>query len=190
MLLFSKINTSIQIKIMSIQEAESMSSNEDTLLMVQFGSLLVRTQDKTRRLHKHDILRLPPGTGFTLSAAAQNQIVLFYFDTGFFDRFTPAGFRLVIDSTQAEHPASYSLLERQLEKLMLICSSPSEKYLLISILYQILYELSQRHLIPVTGQTGETSADYTTARIRQINEFLDNNCHLPIHLQDLAEAGS
>ena len=188
MFLFSKINTSIRIKLISIHETESISSNEDILLMVQYGNLTARTANRTCRLRKHGILRFPPETRFTLNATGQNQIVLFYFGAGFFDRFVPAGFRLVIDSTEAEHPVAYSLLERQLEKLMLVFSSPNDKYLLISILYQLLYELSQRHLIPVTGQTGETSADYTAERIRQINEYLDENCHLPIHLQDLAEA--
>ncbi len=188
MFLSSKINTSVKMNLLSVYGTENFSSAEDILMLVQSGSLQARMENRVFTLHAHDILRIPPGCGIALSSSEQNQSVLFTFDADFLDRFIPPGYRLVIDSAAAENPATYSVLEHHLKKLMFCCENPSEKYILLSILYQILYELSQRYLFPVVSEDGDSSADYTAIRIRQINEYLENNCHLPIHLQDLAES--
>ena len=187
MFLSSRIADHFEASFFSVTKPADICQDSYLFLLVQKGGILAVEGDETYSLSKDDILLLHPGRSCTLRYLSANQIFQFTCRKNFIDAHIPPGHSIRCNSA-AGRKEDYTALLHTMEQIAFLISAPSREYALTAAVYTLLDLLINNFSEQKTSaSSADREEDSTELRIEKIRQFIEQNYHLPIYLQTLAD---
>lgn len=186
MFISSRIADSFEANFFSVDQMENYLSEDYVFLLIQKGAIIVHGPESKSVLSKNDVLLLYPGHEYTFQYLSRNQIFMFKCRKSFLDNHIPLGKQIVCDSSKSRKEDYYELI-RKLESLGILFSTKDHQYAFISELYSLLDLLQNNFLVTAKEESPLQKADSVDARVKKIQQYIEQHYHLPVFLQTLAD---
>ncbi len=182
MYLSTHFSASLDVFFFSLKALERKTPEDYNFILVQKGTITVHDGSEQYILSQGDVCLLEPGQTYEINHFSNNFCLNIQFGRKFIERLIPHDGILICNSAVGRKN-DYRELCRVLIDIAMIYPKGDNENQIISLLFRFMDILQHDHIR--TRKKG--TDDIITNRINEIQTYIQQNFHLPLSLQELAE---
>lgn len=182
MYLSTHFSASLDVFFFSLKALEKKTPEDYNFILVQKGTITVCDGSEQYILSQGDVFLLKPEQTYEINHFSTNFCLNIQFGRKFIERLIPHDGVLICNSAVGRKN-DYKALSRVLTDIAIVYPKDDNENQIISLLFQFMDILQHNHIRTHIKETDDIIAN----RINEIQTYIQQNFHLPLSLQELAE---
>lgn len=182
MYLSSHFNVSLEVFFFQVSKIKKIEPDHYSFILVQHGSITIAEQEQSYILSQGDVFLMEPEHSYEFNYFSRNFCLNISFGTAFISSLLPRGGVLMCNSTVGKKQ-DYQRLVKVLTDIAMEYPQPDNEARMLALVYQFIDVLQTRYIRTEAPSGNDVAAN----RIHEIEDYIQQNYHLPLSLQELAD---